>query len=284
MPTGLRHYQQTRDLHFLTFSCYHRLPYLGAAAARDLFECALERIRMRYEFVVKGYAVMPEHVHLLVSEPREAPLSSAIKAIEALRGSAKSRAAFLAGALPRLQRVERGEGDREAEVYSPESGEARIGGQAGGMEVVEFSALCYGDCWAGRGRIPLACIQERKSVTRIVQIPGGSRLRVVVSRVPEAGPGAPRFGGEIEISDPGHPVLARRLKSRFLAIRPVEGRGIPGTRSGTRGTRIWWEIEISDPGHPDLGGGLIFRFRGTCRAWRLAGTTGLEPGATLIAA
>ena len=82
MPTGLRHYQQSRDLHFLTFSCYHRLPYLGAAAARDLFESALERIRMRYEFVVKGYAVMPEHVHLLVSEPREAPLSSAIKALK----------------------------------------------------------------------------------------------------------------------------------------------------------------------------------------------------------
>jgi REP element-mobilizing transposase RayT len=63
-------YQQTRQFHFLTFSCYRRLPYLGSAEARDLFEQALERIRRRYVFVVAGYVVMPEHVHLLLSEPR----------------------------------------------------------------------------------------------------------------------------------------------------------------------------------------------------------------------
>jgi putative transposase len=82
MPTGLRHYQQTRDLHFLTFSCYHRLPYFGAAAARELFESALERIRRRYEFVVKGYAVMPEHLHLLVSEPIRSSLSVALQVLK----------------------------------------------------------------------------------------------------------------------------------------------------------------------------------------------------------
>ena len=82
MPKGLRHFQQTGDLHFLTFSCYRRLPYLSAAGARDLFESALERIRRRYEFVVKGYVVMPEHVHLLVNEPRNQPLAAAIKALK----------------------------------------------------------------------------------------------------------------------------------------------------------------------------------------------------------
>jgi putative transposase len=82
MPKALRHYQQAGDLHFLTFSCNHQLPYLGTAAARDLFEQALERTRQRYEFVIKGYVVMPEHVHLLVSEPREHSLASAIKALK----------------------------------------------------------------------------------------------------------------------------------------------------------------------------------------------------------
>jgi putative transposase len=82
MPKGLHRYQRTRHLHFLTFSCYRRLPYLGAATSRDLFESALERVRRRYEFAVKGYVVMPEHVHLLVSEPRERSLSSAIKALK----------------------------------------------------------------------------------------------------------------------------------------------------------------------------------------------------------
>jgi REP element-mobilizing transposase RayT len=31
----------------------------------------LERMRQRYRFVVIGYVVMPEHFHLLVSEPQE---------------------------------------------------------------------------------------------------------------------------------------------------------------------------------------------------------------------
>jgi putative transposase len=82
MPRGLTRFQQTGEFHFLTFSCYHRSPYLGSAAARDLFESALETIRRRYMFVVSGYVVMPEHVHLLVSEPRDGILSRAIQAIK----------------------------------------------------------------------------------------------------------------------------------------------------------------------------------------------------------
>ena len=31
-------FQQTGEFHFLTFSCYRGLAYLGSAAARDLFE------------------------------------------------------------------------------------------------------------------------------------------------------------------------------------------------------------------------------------------------------
>lgn len=82
MTRGLVRYQQAGDLHFLTFSCYHRLPYLGTAGARDLFESALERVRRRYNFVVAGYVVMPEHVHLLVSEPRHGVLARAVQALK----------------------------------------------------------------------------------------------------------------------------------------------------------------------------------------------------------
>lgn len=35
MLTGLRRYQQTGNLHFITFSCYRRLAYLGSASARE---------------------------------------------------------------------------------------------------------------------------------------------------------------------------------------------------------------------------------------------------------
>jgi putative transposase len=49
--------------------------------ARSLFESALERIRKKYRLVVAGYVVMPEHVHLLVSEPERSSLDRVIEAI-----------------------------------------------------------------------------------------------------------------------------------------------------------------------------------------------------------
>lgn len=43
MPRKLVRYQQTgRDLYFITFSCYKRQAYLGAAKARYLFNRILE--------------------------------------------------------------------------------------------------------------------------------------------------------------------------------------------------------------------------------------------------
>jgi putative transposase len=82
MTRGLVRYHHTGNFHFLTFSCYHRLPFLKSVAARDLFESSLERIRRRYNFVVAGYVVMPEHIHLLVSEPRISILSRAVQALK----------------------------------------------------------------------------------------------------------------------------------------------------------------------------------------------------------
>jgi putative transposase len=75
-------YQQTGEFHFLTFSCYRRRDYLSAVAAMELFEDALERVRRRFLFVVAGYVVMPEHVHLLVNEPKRVLLSNAIQALK----------------------------------------------------------------------------------------------------------------------------------------------------------------------------------------------------------
>ena len=82
MTRGLVRYHHTGNFHFLTFSCYHRLPFLKSVAARDLFETSLERMRRRYSFVAAGYVVMPEHVHLLVSEPRIGMLSRAVQALK----------------------------------------------------------------------------------------------------------------------------------------------------------------------------------------------------------
>jgi putative transposase len=82
MTSGLIRYQECGDLHFLTFSCYQRLPYLDSPAAKELFEQALEQMRSRYRFFVLGYVVMPEHVHLLVNEPKLGVVSRAVQAIK----------------------------------------------------------------------------------------------------------------------------------------------------------------------------------------------------------
>ncbi|MGO9324657.1 MAG: REP-associated tyrosine transposase [Terracidiphilus sp.] len=82
MPSGLHHFQQTGQLHFITFSCYGRRAHFGTAARRDLFESALERIRRRYCWAVIGYVVMPEHVHLLVNEPGRGNLAQVIQALK----------------------------------------------------------------------------------------------------------------------------------------------------------------------------------------------------------
>ena len=66
-----RRYYGQGHLHFVTFSCHRRRPYLGTRRARDHFVRVLDQVRARWKFVMIGYVVMPEHVHLLMSEPRE---------------------------------------------------------------------------------------------------------------------------------------------------------------------------------------------------------------------
>jgi putative transposase len=39
-------------------------------------------MRVRYDFLVCGYVIMPDHVHLLVSEPKKAVLAKALQALK----------------------------------------------------------------------------------------------------------------------------------------------------------------------------------------------------------
>ncbi len=96
MPTNLRRYYGAGYLHFITASCYQRRALLGTAHARDLFLKVMEQVRRRYRFVVVGYVVMPEHVHLLFSEPERGDPSVVMKVLKqsfARRLLAKRRAA-----------------------------------------------------------------------------------------------------------------------------------------------------------------------------------------------
>jgi len=82
MPWSLKRYQQCRHLHFITFSCYHRAPLLNTPEARNVFEQTLERVRVWYGCYIAGYVVMPEHVHLLISEPERSTLAVAIQMLK----------------------------------------------------------------------------------------------------------------------------------------------------------------------------------------------------------
>ena len=100
MPSGLHRTYGAHHLHFITCSCYRRLPFLGAARARDRFLSILEQTRQRYRFVVVGYVVMPEHIHLLVTEPEIGTPSTVMQVL-------KQRSAR--ALLPKKRRVDQGQ-------------------------------------------------------------------------------------------------------------------------------------------------------------------------------
>lgn len=75
-------YQKCGCLHFVTFSCYRRQPLLASSPGYAAFEHELEAVRVLYGFVVTGYVLMPEHVHLLVSEPSRFSLSVALQVLK----------------------------------------------------------------------------------------------------------------------------------------------------------------------------------------------------------
>ena len=82
MPKNLKRYYGRGDLYFVTFSCYRRFPLLCTIGARNVFVEALGAIRDRYKFSLVGYVVMPEHVHLLLSETPKSTPSIVLKVLK----------------------------------------------------------------------------------------------------------------------------------------------------------------------------------------------------------
>jgi putative transposase len=82
MPLGLKRLQHEGDLHFITFSCYDRQPYLTTPQSRQIVEDMLETLRARHDFAILGYVLMPEHVHLLMTEPKIGTLASTLRVLK----------------------------------------------------------------------------------------------------------------------------------------------------------------------------------------------------------
>jgi putative transposase len=79
MPQGLKRIVGRGDLHFITFCCYQRRRFLATARARNIALQVLREVRSRYDFALVGYVFMPDHVHLLVSEPPAVPTATVMQ-------------------------------------------------------------------------------------------------------------------------------------------------------------------------------------------------------------
>ena len=82
MANHPRRYYGTNELHFITYSRYHRQAWLASRQRRDLFLTVFEAVRRRYGFVVVGYVAMPDHIHLLIGEPEKGDPSRVMQAIK----------------------------------------------------------------------------------------------------------------------------------------------------------------------------------------------------------
>ena len=82
MPRGLSRRYGQGHLHFITCSCYRRLPLLNSIRARNVFVQILGEVRDRCRFTLVGYVVMPNHIHLLISEPEKGTPSTAMQVLK----------------------------------------------------------------------------------------------------------------------------------------------------------------------------------------------------------
>ncbi len=78
-----KRWNEPGDVHELTCSCFRGLPLLSSDRTRTWFVAAVERARVRQEFDVWAYVVMPEHVHMLVHpRRREYDISAVLNGIK----------------------------------------------------------------------------------------------------------------------------------------------------------------------------------------------------------
>lgn len=79
----VKHFDFPGHAHFLTFSCYRRMQLLSKDRTRLWFIEALGNARVKRQFDLWAWVIMPEHVHLLIY-PRE-PHYSTSKILASLK-------------------------------------------------------------------------------------------------------------------------------------------------------------------------------------------------------
>jgi putative transposase len=92
----VRHFDLPGDAHFLTFSCYRRLPLLSKDRTRKWFVEALAAARNKHGFHLWAWVIMPEHIHLLIyPDARRAKIANILADIK--RPVAQRAIAYLVG-------------------------------------------------------------------------------------------------------------------------------------------------------------------------------------------
>ena len=82
VPKGRKRFHGGGEFHFITCSCYRRRQFLKSARRRDLFLKSFEEVRSKYNFIVAGYVVMPEHFHLLIGEPAHGTVATVMQVLK----------------------------------------------------------------------------------------------------------------------------------------------------------------------------------------------------------
>ena len=80
--TRLRHYDDLGTARFVTFSCYRRLPSLNNPQAKNILIEELDRAREKHGFLLLGYVIMPDHVHLVLLPPEGMKMGLVIREIK----------------------------------------------------------------------------------------------------------------------------------------------------------------------------------------------------------
>jgi putative transposase len=84
--TQLHHYDKLGTARFITFGCHHQYKLLTEESAIQSFLIHLHQARGKYGFLILGYVVMPDHVHLVLYPKDDIPIGEVI-------GEIKSRSA-----------------------------------------------------------------------------------------------------------------------------------------------------------------------------------------------
>jgi Transposase IS200 like len=145
----------------------------GTMRARDLFLKILEQVRRCRAASVLGYVVMPEQVHLLLSEPRKGTLAKLMQVLKQRVSHAMRRrtdapgqratiagvssfvrwaARILAAEILRLQCLQRAEDPGEAGLHPQQPGEEEVGDAPQGLAVEQLGVLRTGRAGSGHDR------------------------------------------------------------------------------------------------------------------------------------